>query len=318
MRNDWGGHAMSSSVSRRTFLAASAGVAAVTTTAPAGEPTPAEPFGYCLNTSTIRGQKLPIVQEVEIAARAGYQGIEPWANEFDQHVKDGHSLTDLGKLARDRGLAVADVIAFAEWIVDDDDRRRKGFEEAKRVMAMAQEVGCTRLAAPPKGATEVPGLNLFRAAERYGELCKLGESMGVTPVMEMWGFSQNVRRLGEAVLMAMESGQPKACVLPDVYHFYKGGSDPRGVRLLGKDAIGILHVNDHPAKDRVAITDADRVYPGDGVAPLKQLFRDLRAIGYRGMLSLEVFNRDYWRQDALAVATTGLEKLRAVVRASFT
>jgi sugar phosphate isomerase/epimerase len=114
----------------------------------------------------------------------------------------------------------------------------------------------------------------------------------------------------------MESGHPNACVLPDVYHFYKGGSDPRGVRLLGKDAIGILHVNDYPAKDRAGITDADRVYPGDGVAPLKQLFRDLRAIGYRGMLSLEVFNRDYWRQDALAVASTGLEKLRSAVRAS--
>jgi sugar phosphate isomerase/epimerase len=276
----------------------------------------AEPFGYCLNTSTIRGQKLSLVQEVEVAARAGYQGIEPWATELEQHVKQGKSLKDLGKLVRDRGLVVADVIAFAEWIVDDDARRRKGFEDAKRVMGMCQEVGCLHLAAPPAGATNQPGLDLFRAAERYADLCKLGESVGVTPVMEMWGFSKNVHRLSEAVLVAMESGFPNACVLPDVYHFYKGGSDPRGLRLLNKDAIGILHVNDYPAKDRKTITDADRVYPGEGVAPLKDLFRDLRAIGYRGMLSLEVFNRDYWRQDALAVAVTGLEKLRATVRAS--
>ena len=33
-----------------------------------------EPFGYCLNTSTIRGQKLPLVEEIEIAAKAGYTG----------------------------------------------------------------------------------------------------------------------------------------------------------------------------------------------------------------------------------------------------
>jgi hypothetical protein len=32
------------------------------------------------------------------------------------------------------------------------------------------------------------------------------------------------------------------------------------------------------------------------------------------MLSLEVFNRDYWQQDALSVAETGLEKTRAAVR----
>ena len=276
----------------------------------------AEPFGYCLNTSTISGQKLDLVQVVEIAAKAGYQGIEPWANELDQHVKGGKSLKDLRKLAHDQGVVFADVIAFPEWIVDDDARRRKGFEEAKRVMGLCQEIGCPHLAAPPRGATDQPGLDLFRAAERYAELCKLGESMGVVPIMEVWGFSKNIRRLSEGVLVAMESGFPKACVLPDVYHLYKGGSDPRGVRLLNHDAIGIFHLNDYPAKDRATITDADRVYPGDGVAPLKRLFHDLRAIGYRGMLSLEVFNRDYWRQDALAVAMTGLEKLRAAVRAS--
>jgi sugar phosphate isomerase/epimerase len=211
---------------------------------------------------------------------------------------------------------VADGIGFAEWIVDDDARRRKGFEDAKRAMGMLQELGSKHLAAPPAGATNQPGLDLFRAAERYAELCKVGEAMGVTPAMEMWGHSKNVRRLSEAVFVAMESGAPQACVLADVFHFYKGGSDPRGVRLLGANAIAILHVNDYPAQDRTTITDALRVYPGEGVAPLKELFRDLRVIGYRGMLSLELFNRNYWKQDALTVAKTGLEKLREQVRAS--
>ena len=32
------------------------------------------------------------------------------------------------------------------------------------------------------------------------------------------------------------------------------------------------------------------------------------------MLSLELFNHVYWKQDALAVATTGLRKTRAAVR----
>jgi 2-keto-myo-inositol isomerase len=317
---------MNAPLSRRTFLAASgvglgtlAQPGSLPATAPASSPNArAEPFGFCLNTSTIRGQKLPLVQEIEIAARAGFQGVEPWVSELDQHVKEGKSLKDLGKLVRDRGLVVADVIGFAEWIVDDEARRRKGLEDARRIMEMLQVIGCKHLAAPPAGATNQGGLDLFQAAERYAELCKLGESMGVVPAVEMWGFSKNLHRLGEAVLVAMESGYPKACVLPDVYHFYKGGSNPRGVRLLNKDAIAILHVNDYPAKNRTTITDADRVYPGDGVAPLKDLFGDLRTIGYRGMLSLEMFNRDYWQKDALTVAMTGLEKLRGAVRAALT
>ncbi len=307
-------------LSRRNFLGATAvGLGALTqTTSPAAaaEPRTAESFGFCFNTATILGQKLTVVQEVEIAVRAGYQGIEPWVAKLDQHVKDGKSLKDLGKLVRDRGMVVADIIAHAEWIVDDDARRRKGFEEAKRIMGMAQEIGSPHVAAPPAGARDGPPIEPARCAERYAQLCKLGASMAVAPALEVWGFSPNITRLGVATMVAMDSGAPNACVLPDVYHLYKGGTDPNGLRLLNKNAIAILHVNDYPAKDRATITDADRVYPGDGVAPLKQIFRDLRAIGYRGMLSLELFNRDYWQKDALAVAVAGIEKLRAAVRNS--
>ena len=44
------------------------------------------------------------------------------------------------------------------------------------------------------------------------------------------------------------------------------------------------------------------------------LLRDLVSIGYNGFLSLELFNRDYWKQDALKVARTGREKIQAMVQ----
>jgi sugar phosphate isomerase/epimerase len=98
---------------------------------------------------------------------------------------------------------------------------------------------------------------------------------------------------------------------------YKGGSDFKGLHLLSADAMPHFHFNDYPAMPpRADITDAARVYPGDGAAPLKEMLRDLRNLGYHGMLSLELFNRDFWKQDALLVAKTGLEKMKAVVKAS--
>jgi len=90
-----------------------------------------------------------------------------------------------------------------------------------------------------------------------------------------------------------------------------------GLRLVGGSAIGIFHVNDYPATPGPAgLTDAHRVYPGDGVAPLKQIVRDLRASGFHGYLSLELFNPHYWEQDAELVATTGLRKTREMVHKS--
>jgi sugar phosphate isomerase/epimerase len=64
------------------------------------------------------------------------------------------------------------------------------------------------------------------------------------------------------------------------------------------------------------ITDADRVWPGDGIAPLKQILRDLRDIGFTGPLSLELFNEKYYKMDALECAKTGLKKTREIVRKS--
>ena len=66
---------------------------------------------------------------------------------------------------------------------------------------------------------------------------------------------------------------------------------------------------------RETISDANRVYPGDGVAPLTQILRDLFATGFAGALSLELFNRTYWEQDAVTVARTGLEKMKAAIAA---
>lgn len=302
---------MSTQWSRRSFLAATTGLAGAGSL-PGRAAEPQHEFRFSLNTSTIQW-KLALPEAIDIVAAVGYHGIEPWVRELDVFTKSGGSLKDLGKRARDRGLAIIDVIGFAEWIVDDEGRRRKGLDEAKRVMAMCQEIGCPNMAAPPVGATEKVTVDLMLAADRYAALCKVGESMAVTPMVEHWGHSKNVRRLGEAVLIAMESSVRGACVLPDVFHLYKGGSEFTGLNLLGKAAFPILHMNDYPNHDRATIKDAQRVYPGDGVAPLKQLIGELRAIDFRGMLSLELFNPEYWKRDPKQVIKIGLEKMRAQV-----
>ena len=76
-------------------------------------------------------------------------------------------------------------------------------------------------------------------------------------------------------------------------------------------------MNDYPADPpREKINDAARVYPGDGVAPITEILRTVLANGFQGALSLELFNRDYWKQDPEVVLRTGLEKMKKVVAKS--
>ena len=311
---------MSHKPTRREMLGksiAAAGAAtylATSESAGAAESDDAGPFGFCLNTSTIRGQNLGVPGQIDVAARAGYQGIEPWAREIDAHVESGGSLTDLRNRIADHGLSVEGVIGFAEWIVNDDARRAKGLDEAKRLMDLAAAIGGDRLAAPPAGLAKGDRIELDTMAQRYRTLLELGDQHGVTPVLELWGFAPLMHKLSEVAYVAIAADHPKSCVLADSYHLYKGGSGYESLRLLSGTALGGFHINDYPAEPpREEITDAHRVFPGDGVAPLAGMIRTLRDVGYRGMLSLEVFNREYWNQDALYVARSGLEKTRDAV-----
>ncbi|MEJ2702471.1 MAG: sugar phosphate isomerase/epimerase, partial [Sedimentisphaerales bacterium] len=286
------------SLSRRRFMScAGAAVGAVMTATKTGIASAdtnagsAGPFRFCFNTSTIRGQKLSLSREIDVTAKAGYSAIEPWVDKLHRHVRSGGDLKDIRKQISDLGLTVESAITFSRWIVDDDAERAKGLEQYKRDMDVLAQVGGKRIAAPPAGATREPGLDLMKAAERYRALLELGDQMGIVPQVEVWGPSRNLHRLGESMFVVIESGHPKACLLPDVYHVYKGGSDFNGLKQLSAHAIQVFHLNDYPADPpRETISDRDRVMPGDGIAPLSQILGDLLANGSQAVLSLELFN----------------------------
>jgi len=50
-----------------------------------------------------------------------------------------------------------------------------------------------------------------------------------------------------------------------------------------------------------------------GVAPLGDILKSLKEIGWSGYLSVELFNKDYWRESPEKVARAAIEKTRACV-----
>jgi len=320
----------SSSPQRRSFLQQASSLAAtgllVGASGPGARPVPGQStlssqtpglassrYRYCLNTSTIQGEKIPLEKQVEIASTAGYDGIELWLRDVQLFLDAGGKLAELRKQLDDSGLTVESAIAFAAWIVDDEAARTKGLEQAARDMEVVAALGGKRIAAPPAGATQGPKLDLDRAGERYRALLELGRQQGVVPMLEVWGFSTNLSRLAEVLHVCAAADHPDACVLPDVYHLYKGGSNFSDLALLAGPKIPVFHINDYPSEPESSrIQDADRVYPGDGIAPLTQIFTTLQGNGFAGVLSLELFNRTYWEQDPLEVARTGLAKMKTL------
>jgi 2-keto-myo-inositol isomerase len=310
-------------LSRREIIsgAAAAVVSSITpkaqaprTSADATRPTN-EPFGYCLNTSTIRGNNLELPAVITAASKAGFHAIEPWIMEIDRYTTGGGSLKDLGKRIADAGLTVANAIAFNAFLDDDDTRRAASMEKLKVDMDKVAQIGGTRIAAPP--GNNRAAVTLDNAARYYREALEMGEKAGVQPLLELWGTHPVLGPLSHGVYVSVAAGRPDASLLMDVFHLYKSGTSFDSLKQINGAALHVMHLNDYPqAADSSTLNDSNRIYPGDGVAPLRQIFRDMRDNGFRGYFSLELFNRDYWTKSVDENLKTAMDKIRATVRSA--
>jgi sugar phosphate isomerase/epimerase len=262
-------------------------------------------FIFGLNTSTIR--PAPLLDKIRIAARAGYRAIELWVDDVQEYLGKGHKLAEVRHALDDAGLDRPSMISLRGWCSAEEAKWREAMDDARRRLELARELGAQRIVASPPREDVAHEL----AVERYGQILELSCAEGVPASLEFLGFVEGINTLDKAWSICAAVGSADGTITPDAWHMFRGGSSPRALDAVPADHISCFHWNDAPATPaRVQQTDADRVYPGDGILDLKQIARQLREKEYHGAVTLELFNRKYWEQDPLAVATTGLKRMQ--------
>lgn len=269
---------------------------------------PAPEFSYSLNASTIR--PTPLLQQIEIAATAGYKGIELWHDAIDHFISDGGSLRDIQHCLQNNGLSVPTTIYLGDWFDAEEGHLITVMDECKRRMEQAVFLGAPHvIAGPPSGIADLP-----LGAQRYRELLELGQGLGTLPSMEFLGFVDQVNTIEKAVQILDLAGHPKGTTVLDPFHIFRGGGPIESIQKLSPQQIAVCHFNDTPdSPQRIQQHDHHRVMPGDGHLNLRAYIDHLRTIEYRGWLSLELFSESYWQRDPLEVARIGMEKMRQVV-----
>ncbi len=272
------------------------------------------PWPICLDTATIRPAS--IIDKIRIASAAGFEAIEPWDAELSDYEKTGGSLTELRARIRDAGLRVPSVIGLWNAIPETQDAWDAQLPATRERMRMAHEIGAEHIQVVPQPERPRERFDPAWAAARYRELIEIGlKDYDLVPAMVFVKFLPGARTLGQAAQVAIDSGHPRAQVIPDTFHMHIGGTPFGGLRHLRGEFIAIFQINDAPAQPSVdQLEDRHRIYPGDGVLPLVSILQDLRATGYTGCVSLELYNEEYWKLDPMQVATTGLQKTLDVIR----
>jgi len=272
---------------------------------------------FSMNASTLRGYDLAFLDQMRAVSKSGFAGYEPWMKDL-RAAKESGTLGEACRIARDGGVSFVNGIAFGQWVHPDPAVRKAGIEETKRDMAILAEIGCPRIAASMFGVQK-PGSPVVpneAIAERYAAVLDLGREMGVRPLLEYWGHSVNLSRLEDALDVLALLNRPDAAILADVYHTYRGGGSFEAYRRLSGSTLPVLHVNDYPAQPpREKLVDADRVWPGDGIAPWKDVFANLESANADPWLSIELFNPSCWRTTPDDTLRVGLEKIRRLAGA---
>ena len=271
----------------------------------------ASPWPICLDTATIRPASLK--EKVSIAAEAGYDGIEPWDSELEEFEKNGGNLKALGAEIKKLGLKVPSVIGLWNAIPGTMPEFQLSLKETRRRMRMAHDIGAEHIQTIPNTLPE--NYNQKWVAERYRDIIEIGmKEFNIKPALVFVKYF-TIKTLGQAVGISMDANHPNALVIPDVYHMYISGGGFEGLKMLKGDAIAIFQFNDSPNTPAFKdLKDEHRVYPGDGILPLTSIFKDLKATGYKGFISLEMYNPNYYKEDLLQVAKTGLRKTLEVLK----
>src|SRR5690606_15381094 len=268
------------------------------------------PWPICLDTATVRPASLR--EKVKIAAKAGFDAIEPWDDELADFEANGGNLKDLGKEIKDLGLFVPSVIGLWNALPPTAELFKNSLTDTRRRMRMAADIGSQHIQTIPN--TVGDDYDQQWVARRYRELIELAKNDYNLQAALVFVKYFPLKTLGQAMAVALDANHPDAMVIPDTYHMHISEGGFEGLSLISGRSMAIFQFSDAPAAPAIdQLNDSHRVFPGDGILPLPKVLRDLKATGFEKCVSLELYNPEYWKQDLQQVAETGLRKTLAVI-----
>ena len=264
----------------------------------------------CLDTATL-DKGIGIEEKLHLAAKAGFDCVEPWDRELEKFEKEGGDLKDIKELVSDLGLYIPSVIGLWNAMDVSEEKFESRIEEHRNRLRMVSAIGSHRVQVIPN----MKDKDLFdpqMASWCYRRILNMAiEDYGMKGAGVVFlNFFSPLSSLAEAIEVAFGADHEKAQVIPDTFHMYLGNSKLENFHHLQGDFITIFQFSDCPTgvKPHNRHDDKIRVLPGDGVLPLVNTLKTLREINYRGPLSLELYNPEFRAREPSAFLKEAIEK----------
>jgi 2-keto-myo-inositol isomerase len=248
-------------------------------------------------------------EDVNGYADGGCTALEVWLTKLETHLEK-HSAADTSKLLEDRQMTLAAASYQGGLLLSQGEQRKAHYDHFKRRLDLCQSFGISTLLLAADFVDRVDATALQRAVVSLTQAAQWAAAFNVRLALEFRGSASFCSSLDTALALIAQCGEANVGVNLDVFHYYTGPSKFEDLAFLSPDHLAFVQLSDVLGVPRELATDADRILPGEGDFQLPSIMQQLRAIGYDGWVSLELFNPTLWQLRPAQMAELGLASLQ--------
>ncbi|WP_328615880.1 TIM barrel protein [Amycolatopsis sp. NBC_00355] len=244
------------------------------------------------------------------AAAAGFDGVEIFENDL---IVSPRGPADVRKLCADLGLSIDLYQPFRDFEAVPPELHRANLRRAAHKFDVMAELGTdTVLVCSSVSPDAIDDDEL--AAEQLHALADLAAGRGLRVAYEALAWGRHVSGYEHAWRIVRRAAHPALGVCLDSFHILSKGHDPAPIRAIPGEKIFFLQLADAPRlpMDVLPWSRHHRLFPGQGEFDLTAFTGHVLAAGYRGPLSLEVFNDVFRQADPRPAAVDAMRSLLAL------
>jgi 4-hydroxyphenylpyruvate dioxygenase len=245
--------------------------------------------------------------KLEAAARAGFDGVEIFDNDLLTFDGTPH---DIRRIATDLGLGIFLWQPFRDFEAMEPGRLQRNLDRAERKLDVVAALGAPMMLVCSN--TQAGTLaDDARAAADLHALAERAAARGLRVGYEALAWGRHVNRWRHSWRIVAKAAHPALGLILDSFHVLAAGDDLAGLDEVPADKLFFVQLADAPrlSMDVLSWSRHYRNFPGQGQLPVSGFLASVLEAGYRGPISLEVFNDEMRAAPARLNARDGLRSL---------
>jgi 2-keto-myo-inositol isomerase len=254
----------------------------------------------------------PFDADLASYAAAGFETVELWLTKLEAFLEGGRTIVEVRSLLDANGLRAAAASQQGGLLLSTGADREAHWSHFRRRLEWLGELQVPTLVLVADFVSEATLDDYARAAASLGEAAELAAQFQVRLALEFNKRSGLCASLETAAAIVAETpGDVGICL--DLFHYYTGPSKFEDLAHLSPANLAWVQLSDLSSTPREIAGDADRILPGDGDFQTGAVLDQLEAIGYDGVVSLEVLNPSFWAIPPERVADVAMQSLLRVL-----